>query len=235
MKFRAPGGADRRLTKLNAPFHLEVREINTDDGTFSGWASTTMVDSYGTVVAAGAYADSLAEHARNGTMPALLYQHDWEKVLGRILKLEPRERDGIQGLWMEGKIELRTQLGKEVNALIQPDPHPAINGLSIGFEPDWDETDYRDGVLIFNKVKIWEVSVCTFQANPGATIEDGLRPDGVKTERDLERLLRDAGHSRSEASAISSRFKPKTEPAPREAAGATDLRAAMEAMRAIFS
>lgn len=57
-------------------FHLEVKAL-TDEGTFEGYGSVfNNVDSYGERVAAGAFAKSLAQHAKAGTSPLMLWQHD---------------------------------------------------------------------------------------------------------------------------------------------------------------
>ena len=210
--------APSMLARLVTPFHLEARSVDTERGTFSGWASTTALDSYGTIIAPAAFDASLAEHAANGTMPAMLAQHRMSDVLGRWKRIEPREQNATRGLWCEGAFELATQLGREYNALIKPDPTPALNGLSVGFEPDWDAIEWVDDVLVFHRVNLWEISIVTFPANQSARIENARGGLDVKTERDLELALRDAGRSRSEARAIASRFKPKAEPAPRDAA-----------------
>jgi hypothetical protein len=149
--------------------------------------------------------------------------------------LESRQRDASDGLWMEASLELETQLGREVNALIKPNPRPAINGLSIGFEPDWESSEWIDDVLVFKKVTIWEISVVTFAANPGARIEDALSAEKVNTKRDLEHLLRDAaGLTRKQAVAIASRFEPTTPQRDADGAPGQDMRAALDAMRNIF-
>jgi HK97 family phage prohead protease len=227
--------APHSLARLLTPFALETRSIDTEAGTFSGWASTATLDSWGTILAPGAFDASLAEHANAGTMPALLWQHRWSEVCGRWRKIEKRERGAALGLWCEGAFELATQRGREANALIKPDPLPALNGLSVGFEPDWDAIEWVDDVLVFHKAKLWEISVVTFPANEEARIENARAALDVKTERDLETLLRDAGRSRSEARAIASRFKPLT-PAPRDAApDESDAIAALKALSAVLS
>lgn len=247
--------ARRNMPRLVTPFEIERRSIDTETGRFSGWASTDAIDTWGTIVAPGAFDESIAEHKRAGTMPALLWQHNWNQVLGRVLDLEPRRKpDNGFGIWMDAKFELATQLGREANALIKPDPLPALNGLSVGFEPDWDQVEWREGVLVFLKAHLAEISVVTFPANPGAHIENSFggcllddeqsvalfvrhaatRGVSIETERDLELALRDAGRSRSDAKTISSRFKPKAETAPRDAAG-EDGTDTLRKLAAIFS
>lgn len=234
MAIRTPRPNANALARLVAPF--STRASNSNDGSFSGWASTGALDSWGTMIAPGAFEASLDEHRGAGTMPALLAQHDWADVAGRILTLEAREFEGASGLWLEAQFELETQLGRELNALIQPKPRPALNGLSVGFEPDWDAAEWIDDVLVFHAVKLWEVSVVTFPANEQARIENARGGLAIQTERDLELALRDAGRSRSEAKLTASRFKPVH--APRDAgmnAALINLRALKTEMGAAFS
>lgn len=223
------------LARLVTPFSVETRSVDAEKGTFSGWASTTALDSWGTILAPGAFDESIAEHKRNNTMPALLAQHNWQAVLGRILDIESRSRGDSAGLWMDAGFELETQLGRDYNALIQPKPRPALNGLSVGFEPDWEAIEWIDDVLVFHRAKLWEVSVVTFPANEEARIENARGPLEVRTERDLELLLRDAGRSRSAAKAIASRFKPHTAPRDAAAAESDDVASALRALRDAFS
>ena len=56
-------------------FAFELKSLK-EDGSFDGYGSVFGVkDSYDEIVAAGAFAESLASHKAAGTMPALLWQH----------------------------------------------------------------------------------------------------------------------------------------------------------------
>lgn len=204
----------RRVHKLKARF--DVRAVGDDDGTFAGWASTfNTVDSYETAMAPGCFARSIAEHKAGGGMPALLWQHYWDEIPGRILSLEERD----EGLWLEGQLELETVRGREAHALLKPKPHPALNGLSIGFTAPAGGYEFRNGVLYFTDVDLWEVSLVTFPANEEARVETVRAAGDVNTIRDLERALRDSGHySRAEAKLVVSNFIAKnTTPTQRDA------------------
>lgn len=224
---------DRRLNRLNARF--DVRAANPETGEFSGWAMVFgNQDDYGTIFDRGCFTESLAEHAARGAMPAMLWQHNWDQVVGRWTKMEEREGGplGTGGLYVEGRTELKTQLGREAIALLAADPTPALDGISIGFTVAGYEK--KEDVWHYTKVKLWEASIVTFPAQDYARVERALAADDIRTERDLEDVLRDAGLSRSEALAVASRFKPKAD-TPRDAAGAEDERAALQALAQIFS
>jgi hypothetical protein len=249
--------SSRAMPRLLTPFSIEARADNAADGEFAGWASTDSLDSWGTIIAPGAFDESIANHKRAGTMPALLAQHDWTQIPGRILNIEPRSRaEGGAGLWMSARFELRTELGRDYNYLIEPAPTPALNGLSVGFMPDWDAVEWRDGVLIFLRAHLAEVSVVTFPANTQCHIENSFagldlederalehfmrhaRQSGleINTERDLELALRDAGRSRSDARRIASRVKPTITETQRDAGLKDDPSiATLKGLAAIFS
>lgn len=225
---------ERRLHRLNAPLH--VREVDVATGKFSGWAMVFgALDDYGTMFDPGCFLKSLAEHKARGSMPALLWQHEWWSVLGRWTLMEERAGGplGTGGLYVEGELELRTQLGKEAAALLDAKPRPALDGISIGFTASGYEK--KDDVWHYTEVKLWEASLVTFPAQDHARVERAFGADDIQTERDLEDALRESGmFSRSEALAIASRFKPKAEQAPRDAAEdpASQLRAIVSDLRA---
>ncbi|MCH7953732.1 MAG: HK97 family phage prohead protease, partial [Chloroflexi bacterium] len=108
-------------------FRLEIKAVD-DAGTFSGLASTfgPPADSFGDVIAAGAFKKTLAEHKANGTNPLLLWSHDTAEPIGKWLNI----KETGDGLAVTGKLTLGVQKAKELHALLLDD---AINGLSIGF------------------------------------------------------------------------------------------------------
>lgn len=185
--------------KLQRQVKLD-RKTLSEDGTFEGYGSVFGVeDSYGDIVAPGAFKDSLAEHAEQGTLPALLWQHRSDQPIG--VYEEMREDD--RGLYVKGRLELETQGGKEAYALMKSG---AINGLSIGFMAKKWEWDDDDGILTLLEIDLWEVSIVTFPANGQARVS-GTKSieeiDGLATWKSFEANLRDAGgYSRSAAAAM---------------------------------
>jgi len=162
------------------------------EGTFSGYGSVFGVeDSYEDIVMPGAFTRSLAEHAADGTKPLMLWQHNPDQPIGIYTKMAEDEK----GLFVEGKLALGTQAGKEAHELLKMG---ALSGLSIGFSTRKYEVDKETGIRRLLDVKLWEVSPVSFPANDRARIDSvkGL----LESPRFFERQLRDAlGLSREQA------------------------------------
>lgn len=170
-------------------FPLEVKEI-TEEGRFSGYASVfDVIDYYDDEIVRGAFAKSIAEK-----MPVMLWQHDSAEPIGVY---ESIREDDI-GLWIEGRLLLDLEKGREAYILLK---NQAIRGLSIGFVPilwEWENRESRR-IRVLKEIDLWEVSLVTFPANPKALVDD---VKSIKTIRDVEDTLRDAGFSRTEAKAL---------------------------------
>lgn len=179
---------------LDATF--EVKAVS-DDGSFSGYGSVFgVIDSYNERVMPGAFTRSIEEKGANGV--ALLWQHRSDSPIGVYTEM----REDTKGLYVEGKLALGTEKGREAYELMKMGWKA---GMSIGFMPAESEKA-EDGVREVRELDLWEVSIVTFPANAAsmveqvrAKIENGDEP----TKRDIERLLtRDAGLSRSKAAAL---------------------------------
>jgi HK97 family phage prohead protease len=97
-------------------FCLDVKATDEDSGTFEGYASVFDVkDSYNEVVLPGAFADSLKTHFRQGTMPALLWQHDPSQPIG---VWDDLAEDG-KGLRGKGRLLKGVRLADEVHIMLK--------------------------------------------------------------------------------------------------------------------
>lgn len=170
---------------------LEFKDASVDveARTFKGYASTWTEDLMGDTILPGAFSKSIAQKFRIGRIK-ILWQH--EQPLG--MPTEMRE-DGA-GLYVEGRIS-KTRLGDEALELMRDG---VVSSMSIGFTipkggAEWDDDGYKRTI---KEVDLFEFSPVTFPANPAAVIT------GVKSfdPRDVERILREAGYSRSQAKAI---------------------------------
>ena len=200
--------------------HLEIKGFS--GLTFEGHGSLFgNRDLGGDVVLPGAYAKSLADHAKAGTMPLMFWMHQADQVPGLWKEIA----EDKAGLYVKGEL-LDTSLGRDVRTLLE---NKAVRGLSIGYQArnvDWD----RDGNRLLKQVDLHEVSVVSMAMNPLARVEAmkaRLSRDGeyVPTERELERLFRDAGCSKSVAKTLIARLIDTSAggmPAPRWDAGAVD-------------
>jgi hypothetical protein len=74
-------------------------------------------------------------------------------------------REDSHGLYVEGKINLETQRGREARSLLQ---QGALKGLSIGYDVVKDTIS--EGVRDLVELKLWEFSLVTFPANTRAAV-----------------------------------------------------------------
>lgn len=180
--------------RLDVPFKIKAV---SEDGLFSGYGSVFgVIDSYKEVVAPGAFAESLSQRT-----PALLWQHRSGEPIGVYSAI----REDQTGLYVEGRLALKTTRGAEAYELLKMG---AISGMSIGFMTREDSYDRVTDVRTLKKVDLWEVSLVTFPANDAARVSGVKSIDTIASLSDAESYLRDAGGlSRREATAFVSRIK----------------------------
>lgn len=182
-----------------------------DDGgdeakTFSGYGAVfNNVDSYGDVIAPGAFKKTIADARKTGSWPAMLMQHggwgmsaDDLTPVGIWLELGEDEK----GLKAQGKLA-ETQRANEAYGLLKMQPRPALNGLSIGYRARKFTmgTKPEEPRRTLHEVELVEISLVTFPANPKARI-GSVKSDHGLGIRDAESALREAGFSSNEAKAI---------------------------------
>lgn len=205
---------------LDIPF--KIKSVS-EDGVFSGYGSVFgVVDSYKEVVLPGAFAESLKVRR-----PAMLWQHRSSEPIGVYTLVK---EDNI-GLYVEGKLALKTVRGAETYELLKMD---ALNGLSIGFITREDSYDRVTGVRSLKTVDLWEVSPVTFPANESARVSSVKSVEQIATLSDAEAYLRDTGGlSRREALALVARIKSLH--GQRDAGELGELAALIQRSTAVFS
>ncbi|WP_406852022.1 HK97 family phage prohead protease [Brevundimonas sp. BH3] len=125
-----------------------------------GYASLWGVaDLNGDVVHCGAFADSLVRTGAEGVR--MLWQRDGREVIGRWERIVEDER----GLFVSGEIGDWSGQARMARAVFGAG---AVDGLSIGFRTAKARKQGRLRVL--SGVALWEVSVVTFPACPGARL-----------------------------------------------------------------
>ena len=182
--------------RLDVPFQIKAV---SDDGLFSGYGSVFgVIDSYKEVVAPGAFTKSLQRRT-----PSLLWQHRSSEPIGVYTSI----REDQTGLYVEGKLALKTARGAEAYELLKMG---AISGLSIGFLVKLFEyiNNGEEKVRRLTEIDLWEVSLVTFPANDAARVSGVKSIDTIASLADAESYLREAGGlSRREATALVSRIK----------------------------
>jgi len=179
---------------MNLNISLDVKAVSGRN--FEGHGSVfNNLDLGGDIVLPGAFSKSLAAHKSAGSMPQMFWMHKPDQVPG--LWTEMKE-DG-QGLFVKGEL-VDTPLGNEMQTLLN---RKAVRGLSIGYKVNEAIYD-KDGAYLIKEVDLWEVSLVSLAMNPLAQVEamkSRLSGEGeyVPTEREFEKILRDAGLSRKVA------------------------------------
>lgn len=181
-------------------YALQIKATG-EDGSIEGYGSVFGVrDNYDDVIASGAFAATLAAHKAAGTMPAMLWQHESDEPIGIWTDMV----EDSKGLRIKGKLCLETTCGKEAHALLKMG---ALNGLSIGFMSKQWAYDRETEVRTLTEIDLWEVSLVTFPANEKARVTQvkSGAADDIAAPKDAERILRDAGFSKADATAFVSR------------------------------
>jgi HK97 family phage prohead protease len=185
-------------------FSLSVKASGAaEDGTFEGYGSVFgVVDSYQEVVSPGAFAESLAELAAKARKIPILWQHRNDQPIG--VYLDVHEDD--TGLFVKGQLLIGdVAQATEAHALIKAG---AVTGLSIGYWVRESSFDEKTGIRTLTKLDLVEVSLVTMPANDDARVEAvkfKLAHGELPNIREFEKLLREAGFSKSQATIVASR------------------------------
>lgn len=180
------------LHKVISPYELKRADVTTD-GRISAYASTFggPPDLVGDVILQGAFAPAIAAHKSRGTMPAMFLHHNHESPVGVWHSMSEDEH----GLLMTGKVSDTSQ-GKDARILLADGAY----SFSIGFRIADGGSKVVGNIRYISKIDyLGEVSLVASPANPKAK----LISEGKKC---IERILRDAGHSRKSASRYASGY-----------------------------
>lgn len=168
---------------------FELKKEPDADGQFEGYASVFgVVDQGLDVVERGAFTKSLG----SGRKVKMLWQHDPQKIIGVWDEIREDER----GLYVKGRLLKGVKLAEEAMVMLRAG---ALDSMSIGYRTVEAMAEGAGRVRKLMEVELHEVSLVTFPMLPDAKVTD---VKSIMTERDFERFLRDAGFSRSEATAV---------------------------------
>jgi HK97 family phage prohead protease len=167
---------------------LELKREPDNDGVFEGYASVFgVVDQGMDVVARGAFSKSLGKRKVK-----MLWQHDMGQPIGVWDQIDEDER----GLFVRGRLLKEVDKGREAMALLRAG---AIDSMSIGYRTIEAMPEAEGRVRKLTEVDLFEISLVTFPMLPDAKV---TAVKSIKTIREFEKALRDAGFSQNEAKAI---------------------------------
>lgn len=211
--------AKKMQLKLLGLSSVELK-FDGDKGVIEGYASTFggAPDSYGDVIASGAFAKTLTNRAR----PIRMRWNHYGPVIGKWTSIEEDEK----GLKVRGELTPGHSVAADVYASLK---HGAIDGLSIGYYVVESEKQ-KDGTTLLKAVDLVEISVVEEPANTSATISQVKSAiEKAETLKDFENILSDSGQfSNSAATAFVSRLKAAVLRDAEAEAIAREIRAALE-------
>ena len=190
-----------------APFEVKFADAGTP-GTFEGYGAVFgNIDAYGDVIQKGAFKETLRDWNKSKKLPPMLVQHGgWMMTDMDALPVgiwEAMSEDDT-GLHVKGRlINLDTERGKTIHGAMK---EGALDGMSIGYRAKEFAlgTKPDEPRRTLKKIDLMEVSVVTFPANGKARVASVKSGGMIKTIREFEDFLRDAGFSNAQAKAIAS-------------------------------
>ena len=148
-------------------------------------------------------------------MPMFLNHNDMGMPIGEWSEVMFDE----DGMTAKGKLYLNTVAGSDVYSILKESPN-MFGGVSVGAYADeaimvnadgepCEEDDMADGYFQITKGGLREISVVMYPNNPEANIKhlEYFDASGHPNPRNIEKVLRDAGLSRKDATAASSVLK----------------------------
>lgn len=174
------------------PQFKDARDAATaDGGSVKGYASTwdREPDSYGDIIAQGAFSKSLKRWEELGMPIPLLYGHNTDDPEYNIGKVTLAKEDG-RGLYIEADFDADNPKAQYVRKLVK---EGRLFQFSFAFDcTDWADVKLEDGTKVreLRELDIYEVSLVQIPANQHAEVVEvkSGRRNSVKDENDLRRL-----------------------------------------------
>ena len=159
-----------------------------DAGTISGYFSTydRIPDSYGDVVAPGAFTDTIKAREESGHKFPLCWNHDLNQIIGQVDSIEDTEK----GPLMTASF-FNTPLAQEKREIVK-------SGVVYQFSFAYDvreasQVTLEDGTKAneLQKLDLFEVSIAPVPANPRAEVTDikAGRRNSAKDADELNRIF----------------------------------------------
>lgn len=211
-------------------FDMEVKFASDKTGVFSGYGAVFgNVDSYGDVIEKGAFKDTLRAWEDKGKFPPMLLQHGGGMFGGNADDLLPVGKwtsmeENSKGLKVEGELfALNTARGQYIYEGMKAG---ALDGMSIGYRVKkfTQGTKPNEPRRKLEAIELMELSIVTFPANDKARIGAVKAAQDIKTIREFEDFLRDAGgFSHAAAKAIAARGFKASDSRDESAAGVAGI------------
>ena len=142
-----------------------------DPGTISGYFSTydRIPDSYGDIIAPGAFADTIKAREASGHPFPLCWNHDLDQIIGSVDPASITDTD--KGPLMTASF-FNTPLAQEKREIVKSG---VVYQFSFAYDIlDWEEVELEDGRKAneLRKLNLYEVSIVPIPANQNAVMTD---------------------------------------------------------------
>lgn len=160
---------------------FEMKAAEKDNGTITGYFSTydRIPDSYGDVIAPGAFTDTIKAREESGHPFPLCWNHDLDQIIGKVDKIEDDEK----GPLMTASF-FDTPLAQEKREIVK-------SGVVYQFSFAYDVKDaarvtLEDGTKAneLRKLDLFEVSIVPIPANQNAVMTEIKSEEPKKKEID---------------------------------------------------
>lgn len=171
---------------------------DADSGKISGYFSTydRIPDSYGDVVAQGAFTDTIKAREESGHPFPLCWNHDLDQIIGKVDSIEDTEK----GPLMTASF-FDTPLAQEKRAIVQSGVVYQFS-FAYGIE-DAAQVTLEDGTKAneLRKLDLFEVSIVPIPANPRAEVTE-IKADEAETKDADPEVKAGKRNSKKDADAI---------------------------------
>ena len=171
-----------------------------DTGTITGYFSTydREPDSYGDIIAPGAFTDTIKAREESGHPFPLCWNHDLDQIIGKVDSIEDTEK----GPLMTASF-FDTPLAQEKREIVKSG---VVYQFSFAFDVvDSSEVELEDGVKVneLRKLNLYEVSIVPIPANQNAVMTE-VKNEGTPIQKAIVEIEVKAGrrNSKKDADAI---------------------------------
>ena len=186
------------LRNKDFSFQITKKADGDTPGYFKGIATTPKQDSYGDVIAVGAFQKSIQDRGVAGPRSVkMLAQHQTQWLIGNWKSLA-YVGDQLQ---VEGQIDLENQKGQEYYGYLKKDQ---LGSMSVGFRTIKRSFDVDSDILTILEGDLREISLVTFPANEDAVVTQvkSLLDGGLKLSDVEKKIAHSYGLTRNQSSAV---------------------------------
>ena len=189
-------GTQYTTAALEVKSFEETEEDGQNFGYFKGYAATFgNIDRTDDIIEEGAFKTCLGNRKVK-----MCWQHDMQTPIGSF----PVMKEDDHGLYVEGRVNLGTMMGREAYALLKAGD---LDSMSIGFMVKNYEIDEKSGIRTIKEADLWEISIVTEPANSMAMVTSVKSLEDAETLAEVEKILRSKGFSKKESKTVIGKVK----------------------------